>query len=305
MRQARDRGNNMLLSTLPLCLLLQTLQYCTASTVNCQDLVERLNRDTCKAADEIGASWKSCRSEFFKRASGSGISSFFKVLKVREPRSLALPAFIAQDIANETTFASRVNVNQLKILIARGAIIPPKFFANVLYIDAFNSYGIEGLELPDDLLEEYDGLMKDTSWITGEQFRVFGSKLNKEILCTNLRFPSNSIGILHSISSECLRGLLRNMILEEGCWHWIPLDIIGQWIYNFEEDLQHIAPNNFLTFPTRVWESILKSMVTSNAFDVTLKKVSHAKYLELQPLIQGILDLREQHRLKIKFIEDV
>jgi hypothetical protein len=246
----------MMWFVLSLCLLLQTLQYCTANNADCEKLIERLNGDAYKAAKKVGKNWDDCRSVFFGSASSQGISRLFAAL---ETNSWTSRTQIAQDIANATEFASRINVDQLKTLVTCGATISPRFFANVPGIRHFNEHGIEDWALPDDLLEYYDGPMYDTTWMTSEQFGLLGNKLGKRILCRSLGGRVEN-QLLASISLECLRGLLRKRTLDEISWRDIPIGLVEEWSKYFGEDWEQIVPRNFKSFPAHVWGSILLSM---------------------------------------------
>ncbi|PJF16993.1 hypothetical protein PSACC_03195 [Paramicrosporidium saccamoebae] len=275
---------------LPSCLLLQILKYCTAHGTSCKDSVERLNGGTYSAAIEVGEDWDRCRSVFFENASSSGASLFLTAL---DEGSWAATGQIAQDVANTEEFAGKVNIEQLKILTTHGATISSQFFAKVSDIEDFGGPSINNADFPKNILEYYNGPMRDTSWMTAEQFKLFGSKLGKTILCTKLVGSSISAGLLASISLECFRGLIQSKS-SFGTWSSFCPGMIADWLNHIEEDFQHVNPDNYQCLPTSVWQEVLGSptllefvpdnqynLESPNLFKVSLSKIGHVRFAEI------------------------
>jgi hypothetical protein len=301
---------------LPLCLLLQTLHLCTAAIADCQDLVKRLNADQ-DTAKEVRENWESCGPEFLQGASNRGVNIFFTAF---EKSSLAFPKQIAQDIADKGEFACKVSVEQLETLIKSGATISSEFFAKVKNIESFNqpkglnerltrykrSTGYERLtgfdwwsprqDLPDDILEYYDGPMKDTSWITTAQLKLFGSKLDKEILCTELKLSGREQPkFLESINLKCFRGLLRSSESARNPRKIISLNVMDEWIKeHLEEDFEHINHDYLEALPIQAWKKVLElpqllekvsevhlTEVKGPTFGAALPAIDHARFAEI------------------------
>ncbi|PJF16465.1 hypothetical protein PSACC_03654 [Paramicrosporidium saccamoebae] len=243
-----------MLSILSLYILLQVLRYCMAGGIDCKDWVKRLNAKENDALSTIEDNWDSCGPAFLEDASPEGIEMLFQNLK---NCSVVAIYQIVYDITDTDKFASRINVEQLEILITNGATISSRFFAEVADIENFSDSSESRAGLSENLLEYYDGPMKNTSWMTPKQFKLFGSKLDKKILCENLESYSINSNLLDSISLECFRGLVRSD-LSLDTWSKICPEIIEEWTNHLEEDLPKVPSRNYLVFPVSVYQKILE-----------------------------------------------
>jgi hypothetical protein len=283
----------MMLSVLLLCLFLQKLQFCNTSGVDCKELVKRLNAYG-NTAKEVAENWELCQATFLEDVSDNGIWWFFNALQTS---SLAFSKQISQDIANVTEFASKIDTKQLEILINRGSVISSKFFAEVRDIAFFSGVPPGCPDLAENILEYYNGSFTNTSWITAAQFKLLGSKLDKEFLCTNLWIPDQDRDrLFESISLKCLRGLSRrglyNMHIH---WSKIPSEIIDEWTKKYlEGDLEHAECYHYVYYlPVQVWKKILESPefvkplpdnlrpVPRLALGAALSAIDHVRFAEI------------------------
>lgn len=272
------------------------LQFCTASIisgVDCQDLVNRLNTGE-NTAKEVGENWESCQAAFLKDVSVEGLRVFFDALrKVTLNNRSRQPIF--QAIANTVDLASKINIKQLESLTRDFRVtVPSEFFAKVQDIAWFNKEH-ESPKLPDNILEYYDGRMYHSSWITSEQFKLIGSKLEKEILCINLWLESSERDRLFgSINLKCLRGLLRSHAGEKIPWSSIPLEVFEKWTEaHVEADFVWVSGYGKTNLPTSVWKKVLESpsylkietkslnFCSKDAIKNVLSKINHARFAEI------------------------
>ncbi|PJF17299.1 hypothetical protein PSACC_02888, partial [Paramicrosporidium saccamoebae] len=298
-------GVSTMLTALPLYLLLQTLQYCSAGSVDCGKLVERLNRSDGKAVKEIDENWNDCGLAFLEKASPVGIEVLFKTL---ETDPLASKDQVVQDMADMGEFARKINTKQLRILFNSGAAISSRFFANVPDIKSFHWPPSSKLKLPENILEYYDGPMNNTFWMTPEQFKLFGGKLDKEFLCRSLDYIPNRGSLFGSISLKCFRGLLRSKALVFSSGYAICPETVEEWTNHLEEDLEHVDPGEYWLLPVSVWQKILElptlvdrvprnyyKLEDSNMLRVSLFEIGHVSFAAIarqRPYwVETLLDL--------------
>ncbi|PJF16991.1 hypothetical protein PSACC_03196 [Paramicrosporidium saccamoebae] len=319
-----------MLSMLPLYLLLQILQYCTASSVDCKALIEGLDRNEHEAPKDIIENWDHCSSTFLGSTTEQGVSAFLNFM-MSQLKEIMIDSYkgvtstemgnrseeeiksalfrdwksrfnvsiegITQDMANTEDFASKLEVEYFEMLLDLGFTPSSRSFAQVKRIREFQPPPGKGSGLPENILEYCDGLMR-TDWVAPEQFKLLGSKLEKDLLCTDVEGYGIDVSLLAVISLKCFRGLIRSSVSFPAPHKWSVIcpETINEWISYLEEDFQHVKPENYPSLPISVWQNVLKSSALldlamkndpdldvrlSNIINVPLSEIGHVRFAEI------------------------